>query len=401
MTELPDRLEPSAPPTRSGSSPLSVEGVRGLFDSRSSFTVGLREELLLLEPATLELASETELTRGIPGVDQWFSGAARQGYLELRTPVCGNAVAAGLHLAAARLELYDDLEGNVALAAAGTHPFSTAWGQRVATEQRTRRAGQETPLAAPAHLPCGFRVHVAVPGADRALAVFNAARSYLPELAALAANSPFLDGRDTGLASMRSRLGLACPRAGIPPSFATWDELVAFVEWGRRAALFPDGRHLWWDLCPNLTQGTLELRVADAQTRLEDAAGIAAVSQALLVWLAERYDEGEQLQVHRQARIAENAWRAASEGPHGRLLDLDTGDRVGTRQRISDLVDAITPCAERLGTTWALLTARALLADNGADRQRYVAAREGLRGLVAWLAEETVGSPREYLERRG
>ena len=355
---------------------------------------------MLLDPATLEIAPENERALTLVGPDERFVGELREGQIELRTPVCGNAVAAAIQLANARLDLCTSLESRLGLAGAGTHPFSTSWGG-IGADRKYRQLAQEYPFTAHGHLPCGFHVHVAVPGADRALAVFNAARTYVPELSALAANSPFLDGRDTGLASARSQLTLAFHRSGIPPAFSTWEELVAFLEWGRRGGLFPNASHLWWDLRPHLQHGTLELRVPDTQTRVDDAAAIAAVYQCLLVWLARRFDEGEPLPVHRQVRIAENAWRAARYGTRGYLVDVETGEAVETRQRVSDLLDELESCAERLGTGWALLTARALLADNGADRQRYVAAREGLNGLVAWLAEETVASPREYLERPG
>lgn len=398
MTKLPERLEPATPPSWAGSSPLSVTDLRALFDARSAFTVGVEEELILLDPATLEVAPQSDLALGLVGTDDRFGGELREGQIELRTPVCGNAVAAAIQLANARLDLSRRLEGRLSFAASGTHPFSSAWGS-IGSARRYRQIAEEYPSAAHGHLPSGLHVHVAVPGADRALAVFNAARAYVPELAALAANSPFLDGRDTGLASSRSQLTLAFHRAGVPPAFATWEELVTFVEWGRRGGVFPDASHLWWDLRPHMRYGTLELRVADAQTRIEDAAGIAAVYQCLLVALAERYDRGEELPVHRQARIAENAWRAARYGTRGYMVDLVTGEPIETRRRVSELLDTLAPQAERLGTSWAVLTARALLADNGADRQRYVAAREGLSGLVAWLAEETVASPREYLER--
>jgi carboxylate-amine ligase len=125
-----------------------------------------------------------------------------------------------------------------------------------------------------------LHVHVAVPGADRALAVYNALRSYLPMLWALGANSPFVGGKDSGLCSIRPKLNEAFPRAGVPPRFATWEELLSFEAWGRSGGLFPDHTHFWWDLRPHLEHGTLELRATDAQTRVEDAAAIAALYQA-------------------------------------------------------------------------------------------------------------------------
>ena len=133
---------------------------------------------------------------------------------------------------------------------------------------------------------------------------------------------------------------------------------------------------------------------------MEDATAIAAVYHCLLAFLAERHDEGSGLAAHEAVRIAENSWSAARYGTRGWMVDLDTGERQDTRARISELLDTLEPTADRLGATWALLTARALVADNGADRQRYVAERDGLAGLVRWLSGQTVSSARDYLERR-
>ena len=394
--ESRDRLESATATERDAARPLDVEYVRGLYDSKSSFTIGLEDELMLLDPSTLELVPSSAFAlEGMSG-DARFKRELREAQLEIVTPVSGNAVAAALHVAQARLELDERLRGDVLVAASGTHPFSASWGE-IAEAERYRQLAQEFARAAHGQLPSALHVHVAVPGADRALAVYNAARSFLPEIGALAANSPFLDGRDTGLASVRSELMIAPHRSGTPPSFAGWDAFVDLVEWARRGDLYPDASHLWWDLRPHARFGTLEFRVADAQTRVEDTAAVAAVIQTLVTWLAGRFDAEELLPVHDTGRIAENAWRAARYGTRGSMVDLETGEPEETRHRISRLLTALEPSAERLGVSWALLTARALLADNGAERQRYVAARRGMRGLVTWLAEQTVASASEYL----
>jgi gamma-glutamyl:cysteine ligase YbdK (ATP-grasp superfamily) len=136
------------------------------------------------------------------------------------------------------------------------------------------------------------------------------------------------------------------------------------------------------------------------QTRVEDATAVAALFQCLLVWLSNRIDEGDELPVHETRRIEENLWGARRYGTRGIMADLVSGEQAETRARISKLLDLLEPTAERYGMAWVLLTARALLADNGADRQRYVAERRGLHGLTRWLALETTTSAQEYLERR-
>jgi glutamate---cysteine ligase / carboxylate-amine ligase len=397
--DLQRRLDPARAPQWTESSPLRVEQLQELFDGRSGSTIGLEEELMLLDPDTLEVSPEAELVFDLVAGDGRFATGLRQGQIEVRTPVCGNAVAAALCLADAILSLKDRLAGRLVIASAGTHPFSSSWGA-VTRGQRYKKLAAEFPQAAHGNLPSGLHVHVAVSGAQRALAVYNAARSFLPELTALAANSPFLDGEDTGLASARSHLTLAFHRSGVPPAFPSWEAYVELVEWGRRGGVFPDASHLWWDLRPHSQFGTIELRCADGQTRVEDAAAVAALFQCLLVWLASRYDEQEQLAVHDTSRIAENVWRASRYGTHGYMVDPVTGEQEETRSRIRRLLEALEPTASSYGMSWALLTASTLLVDNGADRQRYVAERQGLTDLTRWLAGETVLSAQDYLERR-
>ena len=136
--------------------------------------------------------------------------------------------------------------------------------------------------------------------------------------------------------------------------------LISSSSWsgGERGGLLADASHLWWDLRPHARFGTLELRVADAQTRVEDATAIAAVYHCLLALLAERHDESSGLAAHEATRIAENSWSAARYGTRGWMVDLETGERQETRARISELLDTLAPTADRLGATWALLTAQ-------------------------------------------
>jgi carboxylate-amine ligase len=169
---------------------------------------------------------------------------------------------------------------------------------------------EEYPWAALRAPGCGLHVHVALGDAETALAVYNAMRSFVPEIAALSANSPFVDGRDYGLCSSRPKLNEALPRAGTPPAFESWKTFVDFLDWGRSGGLFPDATHLWWDLRLHPKHGTIELRVADTQTLVADTGALVALTQSLVAWLARRHQRGERLPVHDTTRINENAWRA-------------------------------------------------------------------------------------------
>jgi glutamate---cysteine ligase / carboxylate-amine ligase len=153
-------------------------------------------------------------------------------------------------------------------------------------------------------------------------------------------------------------------------------------------------------LRPHTKYGTLELRVADVQTRVEDATAIAGVFQCLVAFLGRRLDARVEQRVHASVRIEENAWRAMRYGIRGMMVDLDTGEAESTGGRLSRLLEQLEPFAHELGNLDALHAAQLLMADNGAERQRYVGAQRGLYGLTRWLADEIVASAHEYLSRR-
>jgi carboxylate-amine ligase len=219
------------------------------------------------------------------------------------------------------------------------------------------------------------------------VAVHDALRSYLPDLAGLAANAPFHEGRDSGLASVRPTISAMLPRQGVPPALGSWDAFERALSWGEGAGVLPAKRRWWWELRLHPTFGTIEVRVGDTQTTVGETAAYAAVVHALVAWLAERAAAGEELPVAPTWRIAENRWWAARHGLDASFADLVTGEREPLRARLERLFDELAPVAARLGCHAELEHARALAAGpGGAARQRAVAAREGLDGLVAWLA---------------
>jgi glutamate---cysteine ligase / carboxylate-amine ligase len=379
---------------------LLAAGFREAFESGPSLTLGVEEELLLLEPGTLCPAAEIDQVLERMGGDARFACEFRSAQLELITPVGQTVSDVWRELAKARALAVERLAGSVRLAAVGTHPCSTD-PVVITGGERYAKIAAEHPWAIWRGLPSGLHVHVAVRGADRALAVFNAARSYIPELGALAANSPYFECRDTGLASARMKLNEDLPRSGTPPSFASWEELARFLSWGALGGTIPDATHLWWDLRPNLVYGTLEFRVADAQTRVRDTAAIAAVCQALVASLAARYDAGEQLPVHDTHRIQENRSRALRDGTRGELADLATGRPVATAERLAGILTDVGLFAEELGCRNELLHAWTLLERNGAERQRAFFAAHGLDSLVEWLVRQTETPARYEHEPQG
>lgn len=383
----PDPWALARAPEWEGAQQLDVDAVRDVFDAVAPLTVGLEEELMLLYPDTLTLAPEADQVVAAVG-DRRVNRELRAAQLELVTPVCRSIADAERELRAARSLVVARLEGRRRIAAAGTHPFSTDWG-RIGEAERYRYIADEYVWASRRTLACGLHVHVAVGGAERTLAVYNALRSYLPEIGALAANSPFFEGDDTGLSSVRPKLNEAFPRTGVPPAFTSWEDYVDLIAWGRDGGLFPDATHVWWDLRLHPRFGTVEVRVADAQTHVEASGAVAALVQCLVARLVDRFDAGDPLRVHDAFRIHENAWRALRHGVRGWLVDHDNGRREPTRERLERLISELEPYGRDLGCAAQLFEARALLAGNGAERQRYVEHRQGVLGLVRWLADET------------
>ncbi|ADB50497.1 carboxylate-amine ligase [Conexibacter woesei] len=360
--------------------------LRRRFDATGGLTVGVEEELMLLDPATLALAPMAgELLQRLGG-DTRFKPELPAAQVEISTAAAASVADAVAQLAAARRDLAAAAGGLVLPAAAGVHPFSGAEGALNRGGRYDVLQAEYGPIAR-RQLVAGLQVHVAVGGADRTLAVYNALRAYLPELAALAANAPFHCGRDSGLASVRPTISEQLPRQGVPPRLESWDQFAAELRWGALAGSVPEPRMWWWELRPHATFGTIELRVPDAQTSVGEAAGVIAFAQALVATLAERHDAREALLDAPTWRIEENRWSALRHGLDGTLADLVTGERVPTRDRLGELVAAVAPEAERLGCADALTATRAAIVANGAVRQREVARDRGVDGLVRWLTE--------------
>jgi len=363
----------------------SAQALRQAFDQARPHTVGIEDEVMLLDP------QEHHLLACAPDVLALLDGDARfklelpASQLEVVTPPVMSVSQAAQLLLSGREELARRCQGRARLAAAGAHPFSPGDGE-LNPLPRYRHTILEYGGVARRQLVCALQVHVAPGDADQALIIYNAARSYLPLLAALAANAPFYEGRDTGLASIRPVLCQLLPRQGVPPAIESWEEFAGDLSWGSLTGSFGPGAW-WWELRPHRRFGTLEFRVPDGQSSAGDAGALAAVIQALVAWLGLRHRAGEALEVVPDWRIAENRWSACRHGVEGRMADLQTGRVAPTRECLHELLDALEPLAASLGSSSHLTQARELVERNGAIRQRHVAGQQGVAGVAAWLAE--------------
>ena len=382
-------LESSVPPRAPRVHAVELERhVRRVFDRNAPFTIGVEEELLLLEPDTGRLAPIAPHALALLEGDRRFVSELRCSQIEFVTPVCCTAADAVREMSYARSIASDRLAGLARIAAVGVHPITRDPGP-IMPGQRYGWIVADNPQIARRLLTCGLHVHVAVGGAERSLAVYNALRGWLPEIVALGANAPFHEGFDSGLATVRPSLNRLLPRSGVPPSFRSWAAYADFCAWTANGGASRDATHHWWDLRLHPTYGTIEVRAADVQTRLQDAATVIALVQSLVFSLANRYDAGEALPLFSSERIAENTWLAARDGLHGALI-AETGERYRTSTYLSALVDQLMPAATELGCAEELLGIERIIGEGGgASRQREVAESKGTDSLWAWLANET------------
>ncbi len=373
--------------------PLDGDALRAIFAAPAPLTVGIEEELMLLDADTLDLAPRApELLERLGG-DGRCKLEMPSAQIEIVSPALDSVGQAADFLLQARHDLAAAADAcSLRLAGSGVHPFAREEGP-VNAGERYRRTVDEYGRLARRQLVFGLQVHVAVRPAERALAVYNGMRSYLPELLAVAANAPFYRGEDTGLASVRPKLCELLPRQGVPPALDSWDDYAGALEWGARAGGVPEPAVWWWELRPHPSFGTLEVRVPDAQVTVADSAAVVAVVHALASWLAHRHDAGEPEASAPTWRIEENRWQALRHGLDGSLADLDTGDPQPARQRLHALLDALAPHARRLGCATQLDWARELVEANGAERQRPAHADGGIRGLTEWLAAGFENAP--------
>lgn len=364
----------------------SAATLRAKFDEATEFSVGIEEELLLLDSATLEPVPKASEVLGQLDGDRRFKLELPASQVEILTTPHPTATDAAAALMAARGDLAARLDAAVRIAGAGVSPLGPGRGE-LNQLPRYERIRQEYGPIAERQLVCALQVHVGVPGSERALAVYNHARAYLPLLAALAANGAFYEGRDTGLASVRPKLSELLPRQGIPPAFASWRQYGDALSWGTSTGTVPEPASWWWELRLHPTFGTLEFRVPDSQSTVAEAVAVASVAHALVVWLARRHDSGEELPVAESWRLEENRWSACRHGVEGEMFDPFTGQRSSTRQSLERLLGTLGAIAAELGAAGALERAATMVEVNGAIGQRQAAARGGAGAVAEWLIE--------------
>ena len=367
------------------------------FGTSEPYTLGVEEEYMLLDPESLDLVQHIERVLDAIQGDELagrLNAELMQSVLEIATPVCRTAGDVMEELTTLRGYVRDVARGQgLRVGSAGTHPFSLFERQRITAKDRYHALIDQLQYVARRELIFGMHIHVAVDDPDKAIQIVNGLLPHLAPLLALSASSPFWRGEPTGLASSRQIVFSAFPRSGPPPRFRDYEDYASVVGQLERTGCIADYTHIWWDIRPHPKWGTIEVRICDAVTRLEDAVAIAAYCQALVKQLSERYDAGEEIPSYHRILTTENKWLAARYGLDAPVMDLATGSRI--RSPIAKLVRRtlrdLEPHARELGSERELEGIAALLGrGNSAERQlRVYNANRDIVEVVRAIADAT------------
>ncbi len=371
---------------------------------RPTFTIGIEEEYLVVDRETRDLIKSPppEMWKELGEVlGSQVTPEFLKAQIEVGTKVCANVAEARDDLASLRRGLSAVVSKyGGAIIASSTHPFAR-WVQQETTEDpRYTRLAADYQQVARQLVICGMHVHVGVEDPHLRIDLMNQVRYMLPHLLALSTSSPFWDGMPTGLLAYRLVIFRNLPRTGIPQEFASWGEYHRFVEILVEAGLIEDTTKLWWDIRPSGRYPTLEMRVSDVCTRLDDAMTIAALYQCMLSFLYRLRRQNLKFRTYPPMLIAENLWRAQRYGTEGSLVDFGKGALVPMADLVEELLAMVAPDAAELGVTDQVGHAREIVRE-GTSAHRQLAVYEGaladgagdheaLQAVVDGLIEDTL-----------
>jgi carboxylate-amine ligase len=352
------------------SSSLDLEAAYDAFASSKDFTIGLEEEFALLDPNSLGLVQRFEELRDAaqadPVLGDSIAGELISSEIEIRSGRCDDLASASAAQRDRRRRLFAVAAAQgIALGATGTHPWSDYREQKIIDTEHYRRVEDGLKYVAWRNNTFSMHLHVGLRGADRAVLVCDRLRPVLPLLLAISANSPFLDGRDSGLHSARTQIFTkSFPRCGVPDAFGSWRAFADYIGFLVRTRSIVEYTQVWWSVRPHFSFGTVEVRICDAQMTASESEALAGLILACVAQAARDVDEGVPFTEQPRRLIEENFWRAIRHGLDGELLDLDRGESYPAADAIERLLNWSAPMRGELGIDVALP------ALNGAQRQR-------------------------------
>jgi carboxylate-amine ligase len=373
---------------------VDTAGVRETFEASEDFTVGIEEEFGILDPEGHGLAQRFEELRDAAMQDEVLAesvaGELISSEIEIRSGRGDTLVDAFARQRDRRARLFRiAAEHGVLLAATGTHPWSPWQEQHIIDTEHYRRVAEGLKYVAWRNNTFSVHVHVGVRGADRAMAVCDRVRPVLPELLALSGNSPFLDGRDSGLHSVRTQIFTkSFPRCGIPDAFGSFRAYEDYVDFLFRTNSIVEPTQLWWSVRPHHAFGTVEVRICDAQSTAEESSALIALMVACVAQAALEFDENTLPDPPPGRLIEENFWRAIRYGLDGRMIDLERGEEYPAAALGDRLLAWTAPARAALGIEVSLPP------ENGAQRQRR--ALEAGASIEGAFMAEVAATQRSY-----
>jgi carboxylate-amine ligase len=321
-----------------------------MFDQ---FTLGIEEEFQIVDPKSRELRSHVSefLEEGKMLLGEQIKPEMIQSMIEVGTGICKNIQEARVDITRLR-SIISGLAGKsgLAIVAASTHPFSNWQDQKIYDDERYELLVEELQSVARSLLIFGLHVHVGVADPERRIHIMNAARYFLPHVLALTTSSPFWMGHNTGLKSYRSEIFKKFPRTDIPDHFDSYGSFQRYVDLLVKTKCVNDGRKIWWDLRPHPIFPTLEFRICDIPTRVDDTIAIAALFQAIVAKLTKLIEKNLGFRLYRRMLIQENKWRAVRWGIDGKMIDFGKQKEVPTRDLILELLDFVDDVVDELGS---------------------------------------------------
>jgi carboxylate-amine ligase len=358
------------------------------------FSLGIEEEFQLIDPRTRGLRSHVQplIEKGEGILKEQLKPELHQSVIEVGTKICRDIGEARREVIALRSELATLARRHgLTIAAAGTHPFSHWKDQKITASPRYKEIIDDLQQVARANLIFGLHVHVGIEDREVAIHVMNAARYFLPHIFALSTNSPFWQGRNTGLKSYRSKIFERFPRTGIPDHFGSLAEYENYIKLLIKTNCIDNGKKIWWDIRMHPFFDTLEYRICDVPMRVDETIALAALIQAVTAKLHHLIKRNLGFRLYRRLLLNENKWRAARYGIQGKLIDFGKQTEVATTTLIGELLEFVDDVVDELGSRREIEYVQEILRmGTGADRQLEAWQQSNdLKAVVDHVVEET------------
>jgi glutamate---cysteine ligase / carboxylate-amine ligase len=359
------------------------------------YTLGIEEEFQIVDPQTRELRSHVSefLAEGQTLLGEQVKPEMIQSQIEVGTNICRNIQEARADITNLRSIISGLAHKNgLAIVAASTHPISHWRDQKIFEDARYQLLIEELQMVASSLLICGLHVHVGVPDRERTIHIMNAARYFLPHVLALSTSSPFWLGHNTGLKSYRSEVFKKFPRTDIPDHFDSYSSFSRYIDLLVKTGCIDNGKKIWWDVRPHPFFPTLEFRVCDIPTRVDDTIAIAALFQAIVAKLDKLIEQNLGFRLYRRMLIQENKWRAVRYGLDGKMIDFGKQKEVPIRDLVRELLDFVDDVLDALGSRKEVEHIHTILErGTSADEQLKVYQETGdLKAVVDRLMQRTV-----------